>query len=382
MPTKTGTTKSNFKKTSLKNKRNFSQLLQIVIVSLFLILAINFLAKPKSSIETQNIDVKSVDSQILADGKIASQNEAKINFQTPGKLVYLPFKEGDVVTKGQTIASLDVYTLQRQLETALNNYRTTRNTFDQTSDNTSTGVLQGQQKYNLEVPNKSGIGSQGEINIINDMVKRIVDQNQAGLDNSVVQVELANYALQLSALQSPINGIVIHEDVTVANINITPATSFTIADPAAVVFRAQVKEQDIDYISTGSEAIIHVNGKDSQTISGTVIQIHPEKQALSNGQNIYNVDVTASDLKNGFSFGQTGFIQIKSNVNTSTLLVPAWTVLDNQYIWVKENDKTLLKKITVGKSRGSNIEVLSGLTEQDKVIINPESNISKSYRVL
>ena len=40
-------------------------------------------------------------------------------------------------------------------------------------------------------------------NDVNDAIKRIVDQNQASLDNSVINVELANYALQLSRLTSP-----------------------------------------------------------------------------------------------------------------------------------------------------------------------------------
>lgn len=370
------------KKTGLKNKSVFTQLSQIIVISLLLILGISFVARPKGSIQASDIAVRSVGSQISAEGKIASQNEARINFQTPGKLVYLPFKEGDTVQKGQTIASLDAYTLQRQLTAALNNYRSTRDTFDQTNNNASTGVLQGQQKYNLEVPNRAGIGGQDEVNIINDIVKRLVDQNQATLDNSVIQVELANYALQLSSLQSPINGVIIHEDVTVPNINITPATSFIIADPAAVVFRAQVKEQDIDFTSTGAQATIHINGNDQQTFSGTVVQIHPEKITRPDGQNVYEVDVASQDLKNGFAFGQSGFIQINSNIDKTTRLVPTWTVLDNQYIWVSENGKTILKKITVGKTHNNHIEVLSGLEDNDKVITNPQSNLSKNYSIL
>lgn len=369
------------KKIGLKSNKIFLQLIPIVVISLFLIGGITLVTKPSNFIKSENIAVKTVGSQISADGIIASQNEARISFQTPGKLTYIAAKEGDTVYQGETIASLDTYAIQRQLSTALNNYRSTRNTFDQTNDNAATGVLQGQQKFALDTTNKSGIGGQGEINIINDMAKRIVDQNQANLDNSVIQVELANYALQLSSLQSPISGVITHEDVTVPNVNITPATTFTISDPNAIVFRAQVKEQDIDFISIGAQATVHVNGND-QTISGTVVQIHPQKITLPNGQNIYQVDVAADNLKNGFTFGQSGFIQISSNVDKTTRLVPVWTVLDNQYIWVDKNNKIALKKITVGKTHGNDIEVLSGLSDEDKVITNPKSILGKNYIVI
>ncbi|MFI5265455.1 MAG: hypothetical protein ACHQT7_01795 [Candidatus Levyibacteriota bacterium] len=57
-------------------------------------------------------------------------------------------------------------------------------------------------------------------------------------------------------------------------------------------------------------------------------------------------------------------------------------VLDNQYVWVKENGKNVLKHVTVGKTHGNMIEILGGLSKQDTIIINPESVISNSYSIL
>ena len=45
-------------------------------------------------------------------------------------------------------------------------------------------------------------------------------------------VDLANYALQLATLTSPINGVLLHEDVNTAGVNISPVTTFIVADPA------------------------------------------------------------------------------------------------------------------------------------------------------
>ena len=81
---------------------------------------------------------------ITANGFVTAQNRATLNFQTSGKLSYLPYKEGDTVTAGRTIARLDTYALNRQLSLALNNYRATRNTFDQTQQNSQDNVLKTQ----------------------------------------------------------------------------------------------------------------------------------------------------------------------------------------------------------------------------------------------
>jgi len=62
---------------------------------------------------------------------------------------------------------------------ALNTYQSTRDSFDQTKDNSQTKVLQGSQQFVLDTQNKAGVSGQGETDIINNTVTRILDQNQA-----------------------------------------------------------------------------------------------------------------------------------------------------------------------------------------------------------
>ena len=126
------------------------------------------------------VSVKFINSTISADGIVTAQNQAKLNFQTSGKLVYLPFKEGDTVNAGQTIARLDSYTLQRQLTQALNLYRSARDTFDQAQQNQNNGVLKNEQQTTLRTAG-AGVGTygidNGSTDYINDLVKRLADQS-------------------------------------------------------------------------------------------------------------------------------------------------------------------------------------------------------------
>lgn len=364
----------------MKNKTTILFIFAVLLASLSIISVVNKLGSKKENLKTGSVTIKNVESKILANGKIASQNEATLHFQTGGKLTNLTAKEGDTVYQGQTIANLDTYALQRQMTAALNNYRSTRDSFDQTKQNTTNGVAVGQQRYSLEVANKANLSGQNEVDIIGDMIKRLVDQNQANLDNSVISVELANYALQLSSLTAPFNGVVVHEDVNQAGVNITPATAFMVIDPSAFVFRTQVNEQDVDYINTGSEVSISLNG-DSKKYAGSVLKIYPEKITLSTGGNVYNVDIASPDFKN-VHYAQAGSVQIKSNTSGETKLVPVWTVLNGQQVWVDEGSQIQLKNIRVGKKHGDYIEVLSGLNENDKIIINPKSVIQNKYNLL
>ena len=60
------------------------------------------------------------------------------------------------------------------------------------------------------------------VDVISDTVKKLVDNANLAQDSAQLNVDLANYSLQLSTLTSPITGIVLHQDVNTAGVNITP----------------------------------------------------------------------------------------------------------------------------------------------------------------
>jgi multidrug resistance efflux pump len=197
-------------------------------------------------------------------------------------------------------------------------------------------------------------------------------------DTAQLNVELANYALQLSSLTAPFNGTVIHEDVDTVGVNVTPLTSFLVIDPNALIFRAYVNEQDIDYVGIGSAAKINLNGS-KKTYSGFVSKIYPEKVTIG-GQNVYKVDIT-SDLK-GTIYAQAGSVEITSNAPANAKLVPRWTVLNGQEIWVKDGNVAKLKTVEIGKTHGDYIEIVHGLLDNERVIVNPRSVIQNKYTIL
>ena len=288
---------------------------------------------------------------------MTASNQAKLNFQIPGKLTYLPFKEGDKVKAGQTIAKLDTYALQKQLTATLNTYRTTRDSFDQTQANSEDNVL----KPTLSANNTDAV---------NAALARMLDQTQSGLDNSVINVELANYSLALSTLSSPLSGIITHEDVSVSGLNITPVTSFTVADPTSMVFRANVPASSIFYVKEGSPVTLAIDGMDNK-LSGTLTKIYPSKIITSNGTAVYQVDIHSDELLAQGKLDVAG-TAIISTLSQDVALVPSWTVLGGQFVWVMNGSTPELRSITPGKSHDGQTEVVSGLASSDHLIVDPK----------
>lgn len=367
----------------MAKKQNISSLF-IGIAVVYLILAGSFFLffNKKDTFKTAKPTVKTANGKILADGMIRSQNEVNLHFAMGGKLVYLPFKEGDKVWKGQTIASLDTYSIQKQLQLALNNYRSTRNVFDQLQDNIQSNVEQAQLTNPYDFFSKSGAGGTDRQNEINDTIKRIADESQASLDNSVIQVELANYAYTLASIQAPFTGIITRLDVTTPNVMISPATSFVMEDPDALIFRANVSESDINFIQDGGKATVQLTGMKDKTLDGIITKIYPDKVTLPTGENVYQVDIESEDLKSVGNYRQDGTVLISNKYDHQVILVPTWMILSKQYIWVLENGKPVLKTVSVNDSLGDMTEISNGIKTTDLLITNPSSIVGEHYIIL
>ncbi len=329
---------------------------------------------------SKEVTVKKVASTISADGAVTAENQATLHFQTGGKLAYLPVKEGDHVYQGQAIAELDTYALQKQLQLAADTYQISQNNTDQTNENNQANIVEGQQRAALDKSTIQSYNNTTEAQVVTDTVKHFVDNAKLANDSAQLNVDLANYAIQLATITSPLNGIVTHEDVTVAGVNVTPVTSFTVADPTTAVFRANVAENDIDYISVGADATISVDGS-KKSIQGTVSKIYPAKVTLASGQSVYQVDVESTGLKNA-KLDQAGTVLIASNTDSSVTLVPMWTVLAGKYVWVDSNGQAVLREVTTGRVHGSAIEITGGLSEGDKIITDPKALTNKKYIIL
>ena len=360
-------------------------MLRNLVVSVFLVLigifAIGLLANAQQMPRTSTADLQSVSQQILASGTVTPQTQAVLNFQLGGKLVYLPFKEGDIISQGQTIASLDTYALQKQLQITANVYQTAKNGANQINENQQAGVVESQQRIALDSTSKTAYSAIPETTLVYDNVKRIVDNANLAQNTAQIGVDLANYTLTLASLTSPITGIILHQDVNTAGVNVTPVVTFVVADPDSMVFSANVRQQDVSFISVGNSASVLLDGT-NQYVSGTVDRIYPQKTTLSNGEDVYRVDVKIDNLSKTAKFGQGGTVLIKSNFNQKVILVPSWTILSNKYVWVLTNNKPVLKKIQVGDTVNGQTEVLNGLSDLDKVITNPQGVISKRYQIL
>src|SRR3989344_639025 len=185
-----------------------------------------------SKIKTTQVTEKTLETQVAASGKIASENENTLRFLTSGKLAWISTKEGNYVRRGQTIASLDSQELEKRLRRDLNTYFKTRLDFEDVKDSQKDKV-------------------------ITDTLKRIAQRSQADLDNSVIDVEIRDLAIQFSRLTSPISGYIVNNPEFFAGSFIFPTdTIVQIANFDKLQFVAEVDETEIGKVKVDQKTYV------------------------------------------------------------------------------------------------------------------------------
>lgn len=275
----------------LKTKRS---LIAFVALGLVLLLGANRLGLGPFKHQAVKVreEIPVAEEKIIsASGKVEAKNVANLTFQISGLLAWVGVKEGDSVQKWQGIATLDKKELEKRLRRYLNLYMTNRWDFEQLQDD-----------YKDEK----------ERHLITDAIQRILDKAQFSLNNAVIDVEIADLALRLATISTPIEGIVTRVDPSNAGVNVTPATAaFTIVDPSSVYFVANVDETDIGKIKAGQKAKITLDSYSDEKFEGKVEKVAFVATSTAGGGTAFRVEISLPKNENFlFRVGMNGDAEI------------------------------------------------------------------------
>ena len=328
-----------------KNIRHHKRRLLFILIPV-IILAFVFWPKPPKPIETQTVKISDITESLSATGTVDA-TAVNLNFLSGGKLVYLGIKKGDHVTAGQTVATLDQRTVQKNLETNLRTYSEQRNTFDQTGVNNKDKVL-------------------------NDDLRRILQNNQYDLEKAVISVELQDLAKQQSILTSPITGVVTKADVQTAGVNVSATTAFTIVDLSSATFNIDIDEADIAKVKVGQQVKITLDAYPDNTMTVPVKSIDYASHATSTGGTVYTVAITLpSHTALQYRIGMNGDAEIITNEKKHVLTAPLSSIVDDKAIYVKKQNYFEKRSIKLGLRNDTDAEIISGLSAGEEVAIDP-----------
>lgn len=307
--------------------------------------------KTNKQIKTVKVTRKNLAKVVSASGKVASNNEVELKFQTSGQLVWVGVKLGDTVKPWQAIAQLDKRELELNLKKYLKDYLEER--WDQDED--------------LQVTYRN--------EVLTDTIKRILDKNQFDLDKAVMDVELKDIALKFATLVTPIGGLVTQVDTPVAGINITPSTAvFKVADPNDLVFKADVDEVDIGKVTEGQKVKIFFDAYPDKPYEGYVSRVDFVAKATSGGGTAFTVEVKLPENSNlKYKLGMNGDVEIIEAEEYSVLSLPIetiHTVSQEKFVYLLKDGQLIKNKVKTGLETDTDVEITAGVNEGEIVILS------------
>ncbi len=362
----------------LKSSKKFGNVIKkhkIISISVLIIVILGivfFFPKKQKQITTQRVTLTDFKQTIAASGKINAENIANLNFLTSGKITYLGAKEGDAVYAYQTIAILDQKTVQKNIESALNDYMKQRNTFEQNKDSDKNNILYQQQKISLESTAKNAVSGQVEDKYLNDLVKRLLENNQYDLNRAVYSVELQTFIQEQSVLTTPISGILISSGVKTTGVNISPTTTFIVADPNTMTFEMDIDEADIGNIKIGQKVQLELDAYPEKLIQLVIEKIDFATHKTSTGGDAFTVKarlLNDSSLK--YKIGMNGNAEITTQEKKNVIAIPISSIVDDKFVYVKNKSEYNKVPVKIGLQNDAEYEIISGLKVGDEIVIDP-----------
>lgn len=333
-------------------KMTRSRVIKIFIILLVLLTILFFFYRARTAAETKNrresykIARGDLRQTMTISGSIDAEEHMVLRFQFGGKLVWVGVKEGDYIKKWAAVASLDRRELQKKLDRILKDYMITRWDFDQTKDDNKV--------------------------IVNDKIKRIVDKSQFSLDKSVIDVEIANLALEEASISTPIEGIVVRVTSPYAGVNVAPnQAEFEIVNPKTIYFKASADQTEVSKLQNGKDGELILDPFTDEKITGKIKDISFIPQSGDTGA-VYPVKFVFESVNNDYKYkiGMTGDLSFVTDERQNVLYVPIKFVKSENgkhYVNLKKADKMVKKNVETGLETDNLIEIKSGLSKGEVV---------------
>jgi RND family efflux transporter MFP subunit len=355
--------------------------------------------------QTVSVSICDVQQTVTAPGNLVNVNQADVQMPATGRLSAVSVRVGDRVRAGQVLAELDPVTTtqaqldlleaQEELET-LQKRRTSldypRATDDFIKDlrrqvkaaKNSVSEFNDAAK-NAEEPMArsqllAGLATAKEN--LKDLESRLSWYTSNPTESDIVaadselalaqaKYDAAQAVLESLQIKAGIAGVVFEVSAEAGQTYQAEAKLFTIGDPKALEVVANITEEDYPIVSVGQSVEVYFDARPEVIIQGQVERIIPKR--IEGDRPRYNIYISLNEVPDGLADGMTADTAITIEQRAGVLCLPRSIVrasgVDEVSLKVWNGQSSETRTVTVGLRGDSDVEILSGLSEGEQVVI-------------
>jgi len=324
--------------------------------------------KPSNPVAvTLSTPAATTQSGISASGQVEAVQTASISTRVMGFITKLNVKVGDFVQKGQVIATIS---------------------------NQDMGAKRAQTDAQIAEAEAHVKNAQKDL----DRFTALYNQQSATakeLDNVTLQYNAAkarlaaakemrnevNAMMNYTVLTAPFSGVVIQKNAETGTMASPGMPIVVIEQAGSFQVSLSVPENVINAVKMGDVADVSIKST-GYSFKGKVAQINPSSQ-FTGGQYIVKVSVPDSEKKGLYSGMYVNVVVASKAVTTpataNTVLIPASSIVYKDQLagiyTVSTQNTALLRWLRLGKTYGTSIEVLSGLSAMEPFILTSDGKL-------
>ncbi len=297
--------------------------------------------------------------EIISTGKLKAVRRADLQFRTAERIASVNVKNGDRITAGEVIASLENFTLNNTLRLSRDQYERSLLEFRD--------LLIG-QGY-----------SQRDTSLIPDAAVR-ASRIRSGIDRAAADLEMAEYNLRESELKAPYAGVVANLFTRDNNLSVPGKTFCTVIDDRRFEAEFPILESEIAAVRKGQSVNILPFMTDAAEIKGVIKSVNPVVDASG------MVKVAAvADNTSGTMFEGMNVKVIIGDKVPHQLVIPRQAVVlrsEKQVVFTYQGGRAKWVYVTTGAGNTTSFAVTEGLHEGDSIITEGSFNLNHDSRVI
>jgi len=204
----------------------------------------------------------------------------------------------------------------------------------------------------------------------------------AGLNRIKAMVDIARERLNKTTIRAPFSGRVANRMVEVGQTvgPGQPVMSIVDLDPMRV--RIGLSEKDYIHLDLDDPVSVSIDAFPENSITARIDMIGVKSDPRTN---TFDVDILVDNPDHRLKAGLTARVRITADIIPNTILIPQSTILfreRNKEVYIVDaNNKAQRRLLRLGVNVGADVQVLAGLSENDRLVItggqylNPDVNV-------
>jgi len=325
------------------------------------------------AVETTLVVKGTIEDRTILSGRAMPQKDVMVMPTVPGTVEAVYVSIGQWVNKGDRLFAMNRDSISGQLSQAEAVYNSANANYQMTKDQIAAAKITFERMQTLydEGAISRAQYEQAELAASDQPLEAAA----AALQQAAVGYNNASNAYNDTVVKAPISGLITTVNIEAGEMAANTQPAVVVVDIDRLIVKLNITEKLVNAIEVGSEVDVAIPAVDTQT-RGTIISASP---MIDSRTMLYPVEVEILNPDRIIKASMYAEVSLITKQRLAVLKVPssAVVVVDNQTIVYSVVDSKAQKNVVViGLDNGSEIEITSGLTENDEIITSGQHYVS------